>query len=628
MNLNRIAVAFAVGRAYGLGRFWAKSQGMAQDADRWITVHPNGKDDKGTPVKLDAETGEVKAGMGGKFNGKHISAVPKGGSEEQHGAQAKIDRAKAVAGGWEPKKKEPAKPDLTPLLEKRTEEFSEEEQKLDNEGFQVKEDDFGLQTCIKSYDEGDLIIARSKYGYSARVSFQDKNGVNVFENSTSKVRGNYRILEDFKAKIAEARQIAKNGVRDKLRDNMSSLEHSYDRRFDRKDYSTKSTRIDTDRTSGYVLLDGGDTESVDYVSIAYRDEGKKFGDWTSLKVIVPKDIPSQLLRDILDKHLNNIDADSYRKQVNQLKKAQKAIEADVEKLVNNYPKYQYQLAVEAEREAKRKERDKQAALGADSARTLKNTLGEEAMSFIDKSISSAPKDVAAVWEAFANDKIHIVEQEYSGTANFDPNAGGMSVNVKKIFDDVTEVKGSTLFHESFHNIDWLSEEGEGNYFSVKYKDGLFGKTLRSEVNDFFKVSAQKLDAIYKNSPQNFYEQYHPALKPATAKKVKDGLVGSITPSIAASIVKWQMKQQNYLHTREISDIVHGATKGKIHFGAGHFKPGYWESNGGENLAIEAFANIAEAAIVNKEAYNLISKIVPKSLAVFHEMMNELGKRYA
>lgn len=128
MNLNRIAVAFAIGRAYGLGRSWVKSQGMAQDADKWITVHPNGKDDKGTPVKLDAETGEVKAGMGGKFNGKHISAVPKGGSEEQHGAQAKIDRAKAVAGGWEPKKKEPVKP-------KKRSEMTPEELEADDKVF-------------------------------------------------------------------------------------------------------------------------------------------------------------------------------------------------------------------------------------------------------------------------------------------------------------------------------------------------------------------------------------------------------------------------------------------------------------------------------------------------------------
>lgn len=45
---------------------------VAQDADKWITVHPNGKDDTGSHVKIDESTGEVKSGMGGKFNGKNI----------------------------------------------------------------------------------------------------------------------------------------------------------------------------------------------------------------------------------------------------------------------------------------------------------------------------------------------------------------------------------------------------------------------------------------------------------------------------------------------------------------------------------------------------------------------------
>lgn len=39
--------------------------------DRWITVKPNGPEHKGQPVKI-GEGGEVKGGMGGKFNGQHI----------------------------------------------------------------------------------------------------------------------------------------------------------------------------------------------------------------------------------------------------------------------------------------------------------------------------------------------------------------------------------------------------------------------------------------------------------------------------------------------------------------------------------------------------------------------------
>lgn len=144
-----------MGYCFGLGRNWAKTRGMAMDADKWITVHPNGKDDKGTPVKLDADTGEVKAGMGGKFNGKHISAVGQGGRNEQVGAQAKIDRAKALANGWKPveKPKEPAKP-------KKRSEMTPEELETDDRVFNKESDRY---SWWKPHDEFVVNINRDRH---------------------------------------------------------------------------------------------------------------------------------------------------------------------------------------------------------------------------------------------------------------------------------------------------------------------------------------------------------------------------------------------------------------------------------------------------------------------------------
>ena len=48
---------------------------FAQD-NRWITVKPNGPDNKGAPVQID-DQGRVLKGMGGKFNGEKISEVRK-----------------------------------------------------------------------------------------------------------------------------------------------------------------------------------------------------------------------------------------------------------------------------------------------------------------------------------------------------------------------------------------------------------------------------------------------------------------------------------------------------------------------------------------------------------------------
>lgn len=111
--MNKSELARQLGKAFRLGYAFSRGQsyrkGIAQDEAKWITVHPNGKGmtktgdkAKGQPVLIDGETGEVLGGMGGKFTGKHISAVPDRGKKEQQGAQAKIERKKAIMGGWKP----------------------------------------------------------------------------------------------------------------------------------------------------------------------------------------------------------------------------------------------------------------------------------------------------------------------------------------------------------------------------------------------------------------------------------------------------------------------------------------------------------------------------------------------
>lgn len=72
---DRIEYAFALGCAFGMGRAWAKANlgSLAQDADRWITVKPNGSENTGRPVLIDENTGKVKAGIGGKWNGKTLN---------------------------------------------------------------------------------------------------------------------------------------------------------------------------------------------------------------------------------------------------------------------------------------------------------------------------------------------------------------------------------------------------------------------------------------------------------------------------------------------------------------------------------------------------------------------------
>ena len=83
-------LASKMGRAFCLGVLYARRKSLAFDEAKWITVKPNGPQHTGRPALIDSATGEVLGGMGGKFTGRHISAVKQGGKFEQPGAQMQI----------------------------------------------------------------------------------------------------------------------------------------------------------------------------------------------------------------------------------------------------------------------------------------------------------------------------------------------------------------------------------------------------------------------------------------------------------------------------------------------------------------------------------------------------------
>ena len=97
--------AFRKGVAFSDGLRYASKRKLADDAAKWITVHPGGKGMKadgsgqkgGTPVLIDEETGQVLGGMGGKFTGQHISESRKSFSgPTRTAAQAKAQAEKAA----------------------------------------------------------------------------------------------------------------------------------------------------------------------------------------------------------------------------------------------------------------------------------------------------------------------------------------------------------------------------------------------------------------------------------------------------------------------------------------------------------------------------------------------------
>lgn len=75
--MKNLETAYGIGAAFRAGLSFARGRRMAQDAARWITVFPNGRENDGRPALIDSETGNVLGGMGGKFNGENIRSVRK-----------------------------------------------------------------------------------------------------------------------------------------------------------------------------------------------------------------------------------------------------------------------------------------------------------------------------------------------------------------------------------------------------------------------------------------------------------------------------------------------------------------------------------------------------------------------
>lgn len=95
--------AFKLGKAFALGLAFSRGANcaakIAMDAQRWITVFPNGRQNEGRPALIDSDTGKVLGGMGGKFNGVDIRKTRK--EYRDSGAQTESQKLPEVRSGHE-----------------------------------------------------------------------------------------------------------------------------------------------------------------------------------------------------------------------------------------------------------------------------------------------------------------------------------------------------------------------------------------------------------------------------------------------------------------------------------------------------------------------------------------------
>ncbi len=229
-----------------------------------------------------------------------------------------------------------------------------------------------------------------------------------------------------------------------------------------------------------------------------------------------------------------------------------------------------------------------------------------------------------------------VDFSYKGHEHCD-SGGRIHVNISK------DSKGSTwqkpfqiTSHESGHAIDRLtrSKASDGSAFgwgfSAKYKNGLFGQTIRSEIDNAVSSIDKRLKTEFKLHKDD-YEWLHEHgfisdwafnfWKSSGTLPTASGTV-KYSKSIAYAEFQKEIRSIPSMGRADLSDIIEGATKGKVKCGFGHGNS-YWKD--GENLSLEAFAEMTAATLTNPEQLLYIKKYLPKSYDVYLEIVSELLK---
>ena len=278
--------------------------------------------------------------------------------------------------------------------------------------------------------------------------------------------------------------------------------------------------------------------------------------------------------------------------------------------------------------------------------------------------------------------LNLADHAYRRGEHFSPRDVAVRLDVAQTFADRRQPSMNTWFHEFGHHIDYIST-GLGTfmekraagiaigdmYASTKFKGNLFGKTLKAEAAAYVdaahaRIKAQvsaRLDALdldglcndgmlsvstynmmqmkaieYKRVTSPDFDAAEYGYTADDVKRVKGYKKEVATavrkdPQYKAAIAKRRAYQEVTNEIRaltnaqkaDLSDIFEGATGGKVNGGWGHGKS-YWD-NGNRALAKEAFAEFYSAQISNPESLAILKQYLPKSAAVFEDIIEAIEK---
>lgn len=227
----------------------------------------------------------------------------------------------------------------------------------------------------------------------------------------------------------------------------------------------------------------------------------------------------------------------------------------------------------------------------------------------------------------------------------------LTLNIEEVArGDAISSPYQTLFHEGGHAIDSVLGQ-TGIHFSSLYEKGKFADTIHSDVDRLVKermkadrkafLSALRsadvatLKAIGANEAIPYLNLVSDTRAPEWRKaEAREWLMkAKYKKAYAYKAIENEIKGSfNKLAYGDLSDILEGATNGKIRCGIGHMgrDKGYWKKRVigpyEDGLSTEAFAEFLDSALGNEDSLVLLKKYLPNAYNVFVEMLEDALKR--
>ena len=275
-------------------------------------------------------------------------------------------------------------------------------------------------------------------------------------------------------------------------------------------------------------------------------------------------------------------------------------------------------------------------------------------------------------------RLRLLDEKFPGSAHFSPEEVGVRLHANRTLGDRKRPPMTTWFPEFGHHIDYISTgdddwmtkalrgmKFEEAYASTAYRGGVFGQTIRREVEARISAKEAELTARYRKAaraydidslhrdgfiPDERYAELRDMVanfgNPEWFREMgltrydTETLRGQQTTvdqylglyarapgrSMACEAMEKELMALTDAQRCDISDIFEGASDGDVRAGWGHIDsyPNYWDPEG-ISLSHEAFAEMFSAHTCNPGSLEALKRYLPESVDVFYDIIEAIGK---